>query len=77
MRYDIQVNVLDGLYQFQPFWINFREYYIGQGYNMEETEDIERALAEWSASNDLEDPDSPYFYFSDHRAYTLFMLRWS
>lgn len=68
---------LDDEYAWTDWWINFRKYYLKQGYdidNEDNNDDLTRALLEWNAINES---DTEFFKFEDERDYTLFMLRWA
>jgi len=71
----IEVNVLSEHDEWHPWWHKFRDYYIAQGIDMENEEEITRTLAEWNAID--KDPESTVFYFEHERDHVMFMLRWS
>ena len=56
------------------WWVKFREYYESKYYNMDNDDDISRALKEWNAVNI---PNSAEFYFENEKDYTFFLLRWA
>lgn len=71
----IEVNVQDERDCWHQWWHNFREYYIAQGVDMEDENEITRVLAEWNAID--QDPESTVFYFEHERDHVMFMLRWA
>jgi hypothetical protein len=57
------------------WWQNFRDYYIAQGVDMEDENEITRVLQEWRA---IElDQESTLFYFENEQDQMLFMLKFS
>ena len=71
----IELDVMNEHGVWNQWWQNFRDYYIAQGVDMENEEEITRVLAEWNAID--RDPESTVFYFENERDQVMFMLRWA
>lgn len=69
----ITVSVFGGDMEWLPWWENFRQHYEDRNYDMDNDDDISKALSEWSAINEAK---SAFFSFENEADYTLFMLRW-
>ena len=71
----IEMNVVTAYDEWTQWWVNFHNYYVSQGVDMDNSDEITRALKEWRA---IElDQDSTWFYFENEQDHLLFMLRWS
>jgi hypothetical protein len=71
----IAVDVNNEHDEWHQWWHNFRAYYIAQGVDMDNEDEITRVLAEWNAID--KDQDSSLFYFESEQDYVWFMLRWA
>ena len=71
----IELDVMNEHGVWNQWWQNFRDYYIAQGVDMENEEEITRTLAEWNAID--RDQESTVFYFENEKDHVMFMLRWS
>jgi hypothetical protein len=71
----IEMNVLTDKEVWTQWWRNFHNYYVAQGVDMDDSDEITRALKEWRA---IElDQESTLFYFENEQDQVLFMLRWA
>jgi hypothetical protein len=71
----IEMNVLTDKEVWTQWWRNFHDYYMSQGVDMDDEDEITRMLKEWRA---IElDQESTLFYFENEQDHTMFMLRWA
>jgi hypothetical protein len=71
----IEMNVVSKYDEWTTWWRNFYDYYVSQGVDMDNEDEITRMLKEWRA---IElDQESTLFYFENEQDQLLFMLRWA